>query len=303
LSLATDELYSQYKPLLFSLAYRMTGSASDAEDVVHDVFLQWESRPAEVRSIQHPKAYLCRMTVNRCTDLMKSARTRRETYVGPWLPEPLAIDPSSDPQINVERDETLSFAMLLLMERLTSLERAIFLLREAFGYEYSEIALMVDKSEANCRKLMSRLRTKLAGASASAAIDSSMASRLLSVFSLAASTGNLAPLMESLAPDVVLLSDGGGKRMAALHPIVSKERVSAFLGGLLSKYGKALTQGKISYKPIAANGGLALAVFEQEEGEGVTSLFAFDLNNEGLLSNIYIVRNPDKLKFITKQLQ
>ncbi|HZG83350.1 RNA polymerase sigma factor SigJ [Paenibacillus sp.] len=296
----TDDLYVKYRPLLFSIAYRMTGLRAEAEDVVQDVFLQWARRPPEAQHLEHPKAYLCRMTVNRCTDLARSARARRLTYFGPWLPEPL-VALERDPAAAVEEDETLSFAMLLLMEKLRPVERAVFVLREAFGFEYADIAGMIDKTEANVRQIVSRVRAKLdaerpADAAPQAAF--AFASELLAAFHQASSSGNLEPLMQRLAPDVVLLSDGGGKAFAAPVPIVSRNRVAAFLGGLMRKAAEA--PGKYSFIPVPVNGGPGLVVLE---GSSVSNVMTFAFGADGAVHDIYIVRNPDKLRHVSAALR
>ncbi|WP_309123501.1 RNA polymerase sigma-70 factor [Paenibacillus sp.] len=295
----TELLYEKYKPLLFSLAYRMTGSAAEAEDVVQDVFLQWERRAPDARALEYPKAYLCKMTVNRCTDLARSARARRETYVGPWLPEPLlTTGAEGDPAVAAERDETLSFAMLLMMERLSPVERAVFVLREAFGFEYEEIAGLVDKSAANVRKIMSRVRVKLeADPMEAAAPSEQFAEELLRAFHHAAGTGDMEPLFRRLAPDVVLLSDGGGKVFAATAPIETKPRVAAFLGGLLRKMAAATMA-----VPVVVNGGPGLAIFEGPERQ-VRSVMTFRFGQDGTVQGIYIVRNPDKLSHVSRELR
>lgn len=298
-----DALYVQYKSLLFALAYRMTGSAAEAEDVVQDVFVQWSRRAPEARELEHPKAYLCRMTVNRCTDLARSARARRETYFGPWLPEPL-VAVEADPAARAERDETLSFAMLLLMEKLRPIERAVFVLREAFGFEYDEIAGMVEKSETNVRKIMSRVRAKLEAERPdlsdapppSAAFG--FAAELLDAFHRAANGGGLEPLMQRLAPDVVLVSDGGGKAFAAAVPIHSRSRVAAFLGGLLRR--AAEEPARYAVVPAAVNGGPGLAVLEDG---AVRNVMTFEFGADGTAKHIYIIRNPDKLRHVSEALR
>ncbi|HZG58014.1 RNA polymerase sigma-70 factor [Paenibacillus sp.] len=298
-STGSDALYAKYKPLLFSLAYRMTGSAAEAEDVVQDVFLQWERRSPAERSLEHPKAYLCKMTVNRCTDLARSARARRETYVGPWLPEPLLTSSDyDDPAAYAERDETLSYAMLLLMERLSPVERAVFVLREAFGFDYEEVAGLVEKTPANVRKIMSRVRAKLEAdpAEADAPIDR-FAAELLQAFHHASSTGDMEPLFRRLAPDVVLLSDGGGKVFAATVPIETQPRVAAFLGGLLRK-----PPAHAEVVPVVVNGGPALAIFEGLD-RSLRTIMSFRFAADGAVRGIYIVRNPDKLSHVSRQLR
>ncbi|HZG58562.1 RNA polymerase sigma factor SigJ [Paenibacillus sp.] len=300
MAVSTDALYVKYKPLLFSLAYRMTGSRAEAEDVVQEVFLQWARRPAAERELEHPKAYLCRMAVNRCTDLARSARARRETYVGPWLPEPLLGAPAAegDPAAAFERDETLSIAMLLLMERLSPVERAVFVLREAFGFGYDEVAAMLEKTPANVRKIMSRVRAKLDGERADIAPpDAGFAEELLLAFRRATSTGDLEPLFRRLAPDVVLLSDGGGKTFAATVPIHSQARVAAFLGGLARKMSP-----DDMLVPAVVNGEPALVALEGPE-RAVRSVMAFRLAADGSIRGIYIVRNPDKLRHVSEGLR
>ena len=154
-----EELYCQYKSLLFTLAYQITGSAAEAEDAVQDVFIKaYDVHPER---LEEPKAYLCKMVTNRCLDLQKSARRKREIYVGPWLPEPFRTPEEETLESTVVRRDMLSYAMLVLLERLTPTERVVFVLREALGFDYPEIAKLLDKKEANCRKLMSRARSKI----------------------------------------------------------------------------------------------------------------------------------------------
>ncbi|MCI3926910.1 RNA polymerase sigma factor SigJ [Paenibacillus sp. TRM 82003] len=288
-----ESVYALYRPLLFSIAYRMTGEASEAEDVVHDVFLRWQRLPEG--HAEHPKAYLCRMTVRCCLDVAKSARRRREIYVGPWLPEPLPTPPEDGPLERVVRDETLAFGMLLLMEKLSPVERAVFVLREAFEYDYAAIAAMLDKTEAACRKTLSRVRAKLDAEAPAVRADPAAAGAALEAFHRAASTGDLTALFERLAPDVVLLSDGGGKVNAATVPIVARERVGAFVAGLLRM------SDKFTFAPLYVNGGPAVAALS---AEGVVdSLFALEAGDDGLVRRIYIVRNPDKLRSVSGQLR
>jgi RNA polymerase sigma factor (sigma-70 family) len=154
-----EELYNQYKPLLFRLAYQLTGSVTDAEDAVHDVFLK--ACDVDPERLEEPKAYLCKMVTNRCLNQQKSARKRREMYVGSWLPEPMRTVEADNVEMTVARRDLLSYAMLVLLERLNPTERTVFILREALGLDYLEIAELLDKQEANCRKLMSRARNKM----------------------------------------------------------------------------------------------------------------------------------------------
>jgi RNA polymerase sigma-70 factor (ECF subfamily) len=176
-----EELYDQYKALLFTLAYQLTGSAADAEDVVQDVF--FKAFVVHPERLEEPKAYLCKMVTNRCLDLQKSARKRREVYVGPWLPEPIRTPEADTLETTVVRRDLLSYAMLVLLEQLTPTERAVFVLREALGFDYPEIAELLDKREANCRKLVSRARSKMGISEeepiAAEAVESEWVSRFL----------------------------------------------------------------------------------------------------------------------------
>lgn len=288
-----ESLYTKYRPLLFSIAYRMLGETTEAEDVVHDVFLRWQGLPEG--HAEHPKAYLCRMTVRRCLDVAKSARRRRETYVGPWLPEPLPTPAEDGPLETIVRDETLSLGMLLMMEKLSPVERAVFVLREAFEYDYATVAAMVGKTEAACRKTLSRVRAKLGAEAPSGPADPRAAADALEAFHRAAATGDLAPLFARLAPDVVLLSDGGGKAVAAMVPIVARDRVSAMIAGLLRKGSYA------TLTTLSVNGGPAVAALGPEGRPH--SLVAVEAGADGLVRRIFIVRNPDKLRSVSGQLR
>lgn len=222
-----EALYQQYKGLLFHLAYQLTGSSTDAEDIVQDVFLK--AHGVALEQIAEPKAYLCKMTTNRCLDLLKSARHKRELYTGPWLPEPIPT-PEADSYDAVVTKDLLSYAMLVLLERLSPAERAVFVLREAFGFDYGEIAGLVDKSEANCRKLISRAKGKL-GIAPDAPIrakETELGEQWMSRFLAALEQGNVTALLALLSADAELLTDGGGKVSAAIRPIVSGERVARF---------------------------------------------------------------------------
>lgn len=281
------ELYEQYKGLLFHLAYQMTGTVSDAEDAVQDVFVKVQSLPLE--KLEEPKAYLCKMVTNRCIDEIKSARNRREQYYGPWLPEPIPAAYSESYE-DVENHELLSYAMLVLLERLSPSERAVFVLREALGFDYPEIAGLIDKTEANCRKLMSRARGKMGITEDDLIGVGSMAEEWVSRFFTALSEGDAEHVLSLLADDAVLLSDGGGKVIAAARPVESKERVARFLIGILHQ--AQLEDGvapEIEVKELNHQTGV---IFRQ--GGSVTGVIFVNIRN-GLLQNIYIVRNPDKL--------
>lgn len=281
------ELYEQYKGLLFHLAYQMTGTVSDAEDAVQDVFVKVQSLPLE--KLEEPKAYLCKMVTNRCIDEIKSARNRREQYYGPWLPEPIP-EAYCESYEAVENHELLSYAMLVLLERLSPSERAVFVLREALGFDYPEIAGLIDKTEANCRKLMSRARGKMGITEDDLIGVGSMSEEWVSRFFTALSEGDAEHVLSLLAEDAVLLSDGGGKVIAAARPVESKERVARFLIGILHQ--AQLEDGVAPEIEVKELNFQTAVIFRQ--GGSVTGVIFVNIRN-GLLQNIYIVRNPDKL--------
>ncbi|WP_199617028.1 RNA polymerase sigma-70 factor [Paenibacillus alkalitolerans] len=283
-------LYKQYYPLLFSIAYRMLGSVADAEDLAHDVILQAE--PLDADNITNMKAYLTKMAANRCLNLLKSSRKNREVYTGPWLPEPQVSLHEESPLETVVKNETISYALLVLMEQLTPVERAVFVLREAFEYEYGEIAEILEKSEANCRKIYSRVKKKLQPGVPQLSRSAEHMDRLVKKFIDASKTGNFSDFIGMLTDDAVLISDGGGKVLAAINPIVSKERVAAFLEGLASKGG---FQGDI--RPAFVSGQSGIVHIKDGRPDKV---ICFDLDESRKHVNlIYLVRNPDKLKRIT----
>ncbi|WP_337099181.1 RNA polymerase sigma factor SigJ [Paenibacillus sp. YIM B09110] len=284
-----EQMYIKYKGLLLSIAYQMTGSFSDAEDIVQDVFLKaYDGNPQGLA--EAPQAYLCKMVTNRCRDLHKSARKRKEQYFGEWLPEPV---PTSDDE-NFEmiaRSELLSYAMLVMLERLSPAERAVFVLREALGFEYADIAAIIDKNEANTRKLFSRAKAKLREAGNAAALpftddNAAWVRQFLNMLE----QDRVDEVMEMLAQDVVLISDGGGKVVSAVHPIVSRSFVSRFLLGIMRK--SASDGVSSSFRVSEINGQIGISIYSEQGIEAVT-LFQIE---DQLLRNIYLVRNPDKLK-------
>ncbi|ULO07104.1 RNA polymerase sigma factor SigJ [Paenibacillus sp. 19GGS1-52] len=287
-----EKIYMQYKNLLFTLAYQLTGSATDAEDVVQDVFLKVKALDLNLECLAEPKAYLCRMTVNRCRDMHKSARKRREQYFGEWLPEPIST--AGDELFeSVAREELLSYAMLVLLERLSSAERTVFVLREALGFNYPAIAELIDKSESNCRKLISRARSKMGIIDDETFLKLEAESeewvhRFLSVLE----QGNIDGVIAMLHNDVVLISDGGGKANAAVHPIVSRDYVARFLIGLSGK--KPLYEQGIQVELKIINGQTGLTI---HSNDGLTTVVLMHVERN-LIQNIYFIRNPDKLLHI-----
>lgn len=281
-----QELYERYKGLLFSLAYQLTGSVYDAEDAVQDVFLKLHD--VEPGSLVEPKAYLCKMVTNRCRDLFKSARKRREQYVGQWLPEPL-LTPNDEFFESIVQGELLSYAMLVLLERLSLTERTVFVLREALGFEYAAIAELVDKSEANCRKLNSRARGKMGISPDEPIYPEAESEEWVRRFLEALEQGNMDKVISMLAKDVVLVSDGGGKAFAAVRPIESRDLVARFLFGLIRKVPHYAGGMRVEMRDINGQTGLVV-----RSGEGIETIALMHVERN-LIRNLYFVRNPDKL--------
>jgi RNA polymerase sigma-70 factor (ECF subfamily) len=273
---------------LFAVAYRMLGSVADAEDVLQDAYLRWQS--ADRSAVTSAPAYLTTVVTRLCLDLLGSARVRREQYVGPWLPEPLVSDVDSDPADRAELADSLSMAFLVMLESLTPLERAAFLLREVFGYEYAEIARMLERDEAACRQLVSRAHGHVDAGRPRFEASREESERITGQFLLACATGDVGALMSLMSPDVVLWSDGGGVVSAARRPIVGANDVARFLVGI------ALMEFEASGGDMTADGtlvnGAPGAVIRVH---GLPSaVMAFDVL-DGQVVGVRIVRNPEKL--------
>jgi RNA polymerase sigma-70 factor (TIGR02957 family) len=299
-----EHLYREYKPLLFSIAYRLLGSVTDAEDMVQETFAAVHAATSAAvgsdpfgRPVDNWRAYLCRAVTNRCMDLLKSAHKKRELYVGPWLPEPLVqrvAQPGDEPLEATLLEETVSYAFLVMLERLSPLERAVFVLREAFEYSYRDIADIVGKTELACRQTHSRVRRKVQAEPATVPVDAEASRTLVKRFLHAAATGDVRALIEVLSEEATLLSDGGGKRLAALQPIVGRDRVIAFLAGLAAKLGAAMAVHE------AVVGGEYGLILEAPDGPTVV---LFSLQADGRCLHIYLLRNPDKLTTLQKLLE
>lgn len=283
--MTAEETFEPLRGTLIGFCYRMLGSVSDAEDIVHDAYLRWEQagRP----SLDAPRSWFLKVCARLCLDQWKSARAQRESYYGEWLPEPFLPD-SFD---QVELDETVSIALMLTMERLKPAERAAFLLHDVFGYEFTEVAEMLGLEAAHCRQLAVRARAHLRGDKTRAAIDRDAVQRVSDAFFSAVKQGDLAALQQVLAEDVVLRSDGGGKVPAALVPIVGADRVIRFVTGVFRKAGQ---QQAVELRPVWFNGAPGMAVFV---GSELASAYQLELAGAQIRS-IYIHRNPDKLRAI-----
>ncbi|MGW1864296.1 RNA polymerase sigma-70 factor [Streptomyces mauvecolor] len=279
------EEFEEHRQVLIGLAYRLLGSVWDAEDVVQDAYLRWSRVDrAEVRDA---RGFLITVVSRLAIDQLRSARVTREAYVGPWLPEPVATD-TLGPLDTAELRDTVAYATVHLMERLSPPERAVFVLREAFQLPYEEIAAVVDASVANCRQMYSRAGRHLAAGRDRFPLSDDEHAKLLSRFLEAAAGGDLSALAELLAEDVVAWSDGGGKVRAALRPVMGRKKVLAFLTGLLNRYPLE------SFEVVDVNGGPALSI--TADGRRQIGLIAF---HDGLIGTIYSIRNPDKLTHLS----
>jgi RNA polymerase sigma-70 factor (ECF subfamily) len=275
----------RHRPLLFSIAYRMLGSVMDAEDVVQEAYLRWQRAPqAEVRS---PKAYLSAVVTRLCIDQLRSARARREGYIGPWLPEPLPTKPAPDAAL---LDESLSMAFLVLLESLNPTGRAVFLLREVFDYDYGEVSRLVDKSEENCRQIARRARQSVAARRPRFESSPEQEERLMGSFLEAYFGGDMGGLLALLSEDVTLWSDGGGKTRAALNPIHGADKVARFFSRILRKApaGFVVRRASINGRP-----GL-IGYFEDGRPQSVAT---FDVAEVSIRA-IRLVVNPEKLRAV-----
>lgn len=276
------DVFESVRPRLFGIAYRMTGSVPDAEDVLQDAWLRWAA--ADRDAVAEPAAYLATIVTRLSIAALSSARAARESYVGPWLPEP--VDTSADPLLGAERAEALSLAVLVLLERLSPAERAAFVLHAAFDYPHARVAEVLETSEANARQLFSRARAHLDSARPRPASAADRA-RLLEAFLAAAQTGDLPTLESVLAENVVSISDGGGRVPAARKIVDGAARVARFVLGVLDKYGRGATA-----VPVHVNGEPAVLAVR---GDGSPmAIWTVDAA-EDAIRGLYIVLNPVKL--------
>jgi RNA polymerase sigma-70 factor (ECF subfamily) len=270
------------RPRLFGIAYRMLGSATEAEDLLQEVWLRWQG--VDRRKVENARAFLVTTTTRLAINVARSARSRRETYVGPWLPEP--VDTSSDTSLGAERGEALELAVLVMLEKLSPKERAAYILREAFSYAYAQIASIIRLSEPNTRQLVTRARKHLA-AGRRAPVEPAEQRRLLHAFMAAAQLGDVATLEGLFASDVVSYSDGGGFMRAAQKPIVGRERVVRFMQALAVRYWKGVTVA-----PVEANGQCCFALSRRGV---VCALMTINASTQGIDQLMWMMR-PSKIR-------
>lgn len=282
-----DAIFERHRARAFGVAYRILGSASDAEDVVQEAWFRW--RGSDTSVIRNPEAWLVTTVARLGIDQLRAARARRETYVGSWLPEPIVsaaseTEPTPEEQLSLADD--ISMALLHVLERLAPEERAAFLLHDAFDYDYGELAALLGKSEAACRQTVSRARKRVQDTHPRFDTSAREHLRLANAFSAAIASADPKALIDCLSEDVVFYSDGGGKAIAALNPLFGPDHVTRFFMGILKKR----PQNFVTL-PATVNG---LPGFIMKDENGVHSALSFGVS-DGRISTLYMIRNPDKL--------
>ncbi|MEU8539259.1 RNA polymerase sigma-70 factor [Streptomyces sp. NPDC048717] len=282
------ESFVAHRNLLFTVAYEMLGSAADAEDVLQETWLRWSG--VDLTEVRDQRAYLVRITTRQAINRMRTMSRRKESYVGPWLPEPLLTSP--DVAQEVELAESVSMALMLVLETLAPTERAVFVLREVFDVGYEEIAAAVDKTPAAVRQIAHRARRHVEARRPREVVPAKVTRAALDSFHGALVTGDLQGLLDVLAPDVVLLGDGGGIKQAARHPVLGADKVARFLLGGIGKHGVAF-----SVTPTLVNGAPGLIITVGGEVEGVLACHV----ESDRIAGLYFVRNPEKLTRIGEE--
>jgi len=280
----TADTFESSRRFLLGVAYRMLGSVTEAEDIVQEAYLRWHR--TDHTAVENPRSFLAKTVTNLCLDHLKSARVQRENYVGTWLPEPIV---QNDPVSSLDGD--LSVALLMALERLSPLERAAFLLHDIFDVSFPEIALLLEKSEAGCRQLASRAREHVHASRPRYPVTAEEGSQIVDAFFQASRSGDTATLESILAENVILYSDGGGIRKAALNPVYGRDKNLRFFEGLVRQYGQLPT--KILYRGLINN----LPGLITLEADGALQSAAFEIEN-GVIQTIYVVRNPHKLTHV-----
>lgn len=273
-----------YRGRLLGLAYRMLGSRSDAEDVVQDAYLRF----AGARDVLNPEAYLVTVVTRLCLDRLKSAKAQREVYVGPWLPEPVFDAEDLSAEAATELADDLSFALMLALDRLSPVERAAFLLHDVFDTPFSEVARMLDRSEAACRQLATRARRAVRNERPAPATAPDNHARLLIAFGEAVASGDVSRLAGLLRADAIAFTDGGGRKTAALNPIMGADKIGRFFSGVMKKN----LGSEIRIEPAMINGSVGAVLYLDNE---IDSIMSMAIDGERIAA-IYIVRNPDKLR-------
>ncbi|GAA0136187.1 RNA polymerase sigma-70 factor [Paenibacillus sp. YSY-4.3] len=288
----TEQLYLTYRPLLFSMAYRMLGSVMDAEDIVQEAFLAMNRLPSDA-NIRNVRAYLCKAVTNRCLNLLQSSAKQREVYMGTWLPEPLVEIEGAhgDPSEIVQQKETISTAYLLLLQQLSAMERAVFLLREIFQYPYDEIADIVGKSSFNCRQIFHRAKRSISHEPLNSEA-SSVSEAQVRNFIQALLAGDTERLLQLLSPDAVHYTDGGGKAHAALQPVVGVSRVIPFYSQWINWFRRSDSDYSYTIETVNGSPGIVTRI-----SGCIAYVYSFG-SSAGRIQTVYAVANPDKLKHL-----
>ncbi len=284
------ERFTLLRPLLFTIVYEILGSATESDDVLQDSYLRWAE--VDLATVRDTKSYLAQLVTRQALNALRAGARRREDYVGPWLPEPLLLD-DRDPSADVVLAESVSMAMLVLLETLSPDERAVFVLREVFGFDYDEIAVAVGKSTAAVRQVAHRAREHVqARRKRFEPVDSAKSAQITEQFMAAAATGDVEGLISMLAPDATWTADGGGKASAARRPVVGAEKVAAAIIGIF-RLGQRMPDVRI--ETAICNSAPAVVVYSGDHLEGVFMMEIID----GKITHFYAIRNPDKLAGIT----
>jgi RNA polymerase sigma-70 factor (ECF subfamily) len=280
------ERFVLLRPLLFTIAYEIIGSTTEADDVLQDSYLRWAQ--VDLAVVHDTKSYLARLVTRQALNALRADARRREDYVGPWLPEPLLLD-AQDPSADVVLAESVSMAMLVLLETLSPDERAVFVLREVFGFDYDEIASAVDKSAAAVRQVAHRAREHVqARRKRFTPVDPAQKARIAAEFMAAAAGGDVQTVMSMLSPDVVWTADSGGKASAARRPVIGAEKVARMAIGIVSR---GLQLPDVHLEMAMRNAAPAMMLYAGGRLEGIFTVEIVD----GKITNVYAMRNPDKL--------
>lgn len=291
------EAFRADKPLLFSIAYRMLGSASDAEDVLQDAWVRYRS--ADRSAVRSPRAFMTTVVTRLCLDRLKSAQKTREEYIGPWLPEPVLTSELENPEAMLERSESVTLAFLVLLEKLSPEERAVFILKDIFDYQHSEIAEILGTTSENSRQLLHRAKSRLAEGRQQLTGTTDSRRAIAERFARAFASGDAAAMTTLLRSDVGLWSDGGGKASAARRPLLGRDDVLNFLVGLhrVAHTTGVIDDASLRVEDVNSEPALVLRI-----GPKLESIFVLSIDDNESVSGIRVVRNPDKLQRIDRQL-
>lgn len=287
------ELFERYRPELFRLAYSMLERIAPAKDVVQEAFLRWQKQDPD--QIHSHRAYLSRIVSNLCLDELKSARNQREQYIGPNLPEPLVSSEEENPQYQIELSESLSMALFITLQQLTPVQRAVFLLREVFDYDYASIAEVIDKTESHCRKIAQRSRDQVKANRPNLEKSKPKQHELVTAFIEAVQKGNISEIESMLAEEAILYSDGGGKVTAARKPIYGANKIARFMVGIQKQKGEGQTVD-IIFRDINGDPGMVIYLDNK-----LFNVWSFHVEKNAI-QNIFVVLNPDKLQHLPKEL-